>query len=165
MTSPDEPSEKSGAAPADAAAAHEAGTGSATGLRLASAVMIVTELRRSITFYEELLGWQVTVSDDEVALLVGPDGFQLYLRSKGAGTQHPLGFVGIQYLSWTATDEADLSRCEEVLRRESPHVSRTAGDGFTLLEGRGPDHVPVLVTYPGPDQVPRHEILQRIYSW
>lgn len=163
--SPEESSAGAGAEPKDAAVSHDAGTGSMTGLRFASAVMIVTELRRSITFYEELLGWQVTVSDDEVALLVGPEGFQLYLRSKGPGTQHPLGFVGIQYLSWTATDEADLRRCEDVLRRQSSRVSRTTGDGLTLLEGRGPDHVPVLVTYPGPDQVPRHEILQRIYSW
>ena len=163
--SPQEPSAGDGAAPEDAAVALDAGTGSVTGLRLASAVMIVTELHHSITFYEELLGWQVAVADDEAALLVGPEGFELYLRAMGPGTQHPLGFVGIQYLIWTATDEADLRRCEDVLRRQSTQVTITAGDGFTLLEGRGPDHVPVLVTYPGPDQVPRHEILQRIYSW
>lgn len=36
--------------------------------------MVVTELHRSITFYEELLGSRVTVSDDTVALLVGPEG-------------------------------------------------------------------------------------------
>ena len=163
--SPQEPSAGDGAEPKDAAVAHDVGTASVTGLRLASAVMIVTELHRSITFYEELLGWKVTVSADEVALLVGPEGFQLYLRAMGPGTQHPLGFVGIQYLSWTATDEADLQRCEDVLRRQSTRVTRTAGDGFTIVEGHGPDGVPVLVTYPGPDQVPRHEILQRIYSW
>jgi catechol 2,3-dioxygenase-like lactoylglutathione lyase family enzyme len=141
------------------------GTSKVTGLRLASAVMFVTELDRSVTFYEELLGWHVTVSDNSVALLVGPEGFELYLRAMGPRTQHPLGFIGIQYLNWTATDEADLRRCEDVLRRESSGVSRTAGDGFTLIEGHGPDGVPVMVTYPGPDQVPRHEILRRIYEW
>lgn len=154
--------------PEDVASTHDVvdgGTSKVTGLLLASAVMIVTELDRSVAFYEELLGWQVTVSDDEVALLVGPNGLQLYLRAMGHRIQHPRGFIGIQYLSWTATDETDLQRCEDVLRRESAHVMRTAGDGFTLVEGRGPDDVPVLITYPGPDQVPRHEILQRIYSW
>ena len=141
------------------------GTSMVTGLRLASAVMFVTVLDRSVLFYEELLGWHVAVSDESVALLVGPEAFQLYLRAMGRHTQHPLGFVGIQYLSWTASDEADLRRCEDVLRRESSRVSRTAGDGFMLIEGQGPDGVPVMVAYPGPDQVPRHEIPRRIYEW
>jgi catechol 2,3-dioxygenase-like lactoylglutathione lyase family enzyme len=140
-------------------------TSKVTGLRLASAVMFVRELDRSVVFYEELLGWHVSVSDESVALLVGPEGFQLYLRAMGSHASHPLGFVGIQYLSWTASDEADLRRCEDVLRRESSRVSRTAGDGFILIEGHGPDGVPVMVTYPGPDQVPRKEILRRIYEW
>jgi hypothetical protein len=83
----------------------------------------------------------------------------------GPDTQHPLGFIGIQYLMWTAEDEADLQRCERVLQAESSRVSRTAGDGYTVVVGRGPDGVPILVSYPGPDQVPRHEILQRIYAY
>lgn len=163
--SPDESAADTGAEPKDGAGTHDAGTGRVTGLRLASAVMFVTDLGRSVTFYEELLGWHVTVSDESVALLVGPEGFQLYLRAMSPRTQHPSGFIGIQYLSWTASDEADLQRCEDALRRESTRVRKTAGDGFTLLEGHGPDGVPVLVTFPGPDQVPRHEIKQRIYAW
>jgi Glyoxalase/Bleomycin resistance protein/Dioxygenase superfamily len=134
-------------------------------LRLASAVMFVTDLGRSVTFYGELLAWRVTLADDTVALLVSPDGFELYLRSMGPRAQHPIGFVGIQYLMWTAEDEDDLRRCERILRAESPHVTSTDGDGFTVVEGRGPDHVPILVTYPGPDEVPRREILRRIYEW
>ena len=140
-------------------------TSKVTGLRLASAVMFVRELDRSVVFYEELLGWHVTVSNESAALLVGPEGFRLYLRAMGAHASHPLGFVGIQYLSWTASDEADLRRCENVLRRESSRVSTTSGDGFTLIEGHGPDGLPVMVTYPGADQVPRQEILRRIYEW
>ena len=134
-------------------------------LRLATAVMFVTELERSVAFYRELLGWPVTVRDNTAALLVGPDGFQLYLRSMGKNAQHPLGHVGIQYLIWTAEDEADLRRCERILRAQSRHVSSQDGDGFSLVEGRGPDNVPVLVTFPGPDQAPRHLIMQRIYEW
>jgi hypothetical protein len=127
--------------------------------------MFVTELERSVAFYRELLAWQVTVADDTVALLVGPNGFELYLRSMGPNAHHPLGFVGIQYLMWTAEDEDDLRRCERVLRAESPHVKSTDGGGFTVVEGRGPDQVPIMVTYPGPDEVPRREILRRIYEW
>jgi catechol-2,3-dioxygenase len=74
-------------------------------LRLASAVMFVKELGRSVSFYRDLLAMDVRIRDDTAALLVGPDGFQLYLRSMGSGAQHPLGHVGIQYLIWTADGE------------------------------------------------------------
>ena len=65
-------------------------------LRLASAVMFVRELERSVRFYRELLALEVTVQDKEAALLVSPDGFQLYLRSMGPRAPRPLGNVGIQ---------------------------------------------------------------------
>jgi catechol 2,3-dioxygenase-like lactoylglutathione lyase family enzyme len=134
-------------------------------LRLASAVMFVRELEQSATFYTRLLGWAVVLRDYSAALLVSPDGSQLYLRSMGPNAHHPQGHVGIQYLIWTAEDAADLDRCERVLLEYSPHVTRTTGDGFTVLEGRGPDYVPILITYPGPDLAPRHQIMGRIYQW
>lgn len=46
-------------------------------LRLASAVMFVHSLDRSVAFYRELLALDVTVADSTAALLVSPDGFQL----------------------------------------------------------------------------------------
>jgi catechol 2,3-dioxygenase-like lactoylglutathione lyase family enzyme len=134
-------------------------------LRLASAVMFVAELERSVTFYRELLGLDVTVHGDDAALLAHPDGYQLYLRRIGHRAAHPTGPIGIQYLIWTAQNEGDLERCERVLKAQSPNVTRSTTDGFTVIEGRGPDDVPVIVTYPGPDQAPRHEILERIYHW
>lgn len=75
-------------------------------LRLATAVMFVTDLARSIEFYQGLLGWDVTVEDDNVALLAGPEGFQMYLHRHGPRAQHPLAQIGIQYLIWTARDDA-----------------------------------------------------------
>jgi hypothetical protein len=138
---------------------------SAPQLRLASAVMFVHELGRSVDFYADLLAWDVALRDDTAALLVGPDGGQLYLRGMGPRAYHPLGHVGIQYLIWTAEYATDLDRCERVLREESAHVTRKTADGFTVIEGRGPDQVPILVTYPGPDQAPRHQIMKRIYQW
>ncbi|MEJ7691248.1 MAG: VOC family protein [Nocardioidaceae bacterium] len=134
-------------------------------LKLASAVMFVRHLDRSVAFYRELLGLEVTVQDREVALMVSPDGYQLYLRSTGEQAQHALGSVGIQYLVWTAENEEDLRRCERVLRAQSPRVTSQTVDGFTVVQGRGPDDVPVVVTYPGPEQAPRHQILQSIYAW
>ena len=60
--------------------------------------MFVRPLDRSVAFYRELLGLVVTVQDREVALMVSPDGYQLYLRSTGEQAQPALGSVGIQYL-------------------------------------------------------------------
>ncbi len=134
-------------------------------VRLASAVMFVGELERSVSFYRELLALEVTARDNTAALLVSPDGFQLYLRSMRIGAYHPLGNIGIQYVIWTADGEEDLRRCEQVLRAQSGSVTRQTVDGYTVVEGRGPDGVPVVVTYPGPDELPRHRIRQRIYEW
>jgi catechol 2,3-dioxygenase-like lactoylglutathione lyase family enzyme len=134
-------------------------------LTLASAVMFVADLGRSVVFYQELLGFETTARTEEAALLVSPDGYQLYLRSMGKRAQHPIGAIGIQYLVWTAESEDDLQRCERVLKAQSPQVTSTTVDGFRMVEGRGPDNVPVVITFPGPDQAPRHGILRRIYAW
>jgi hypothetical protein len=90
---------------------------------------------------------------------------QLYLRRMGPNALHPLGHVGIRYLIWTAEDAADLDRCERLLRDHSPQVTRKTVDGFIVIEGRGPDHMPIMVTCPGPDQAPRRQIMRRIYRW
>jgi catechol 2,3-dioxygenase-like lactoylglutathione lyase family enzyme len=134
-------------------------------LTLASAVMFVADLDRSVDFYQQLLGLEATARDDDAALLVSPDGYQLYLRSMGRRARRYNATIGIQYLIWTAESEEDLERCEQVLRAHSSRVTSTAADGFRVVEGQGPDGVPVVVTFPGPDQAPRREILKRIYLW
>lgn len=135
-------------------------------LSLSSAVVFVHQLDRSVAFYQELLGLDVHVRDDTAVLLVSPDGYQLYVRTLGDQAQHPIGSVGVQYVVWTAASEADLDRCERVLRELSlQQVTRRTTDGFCAVQGRDPDGVPVVVTFPGPQQSPRHEIVQSIYSW
>ena len=66
---------------------------------------------------------------------------------------------------WTAANDADLRRCEQFLKDRSAHVRTDTADGFTLVEGRDPNSVPFVMTYPGPDRAVRHEIMARIYSW
>lgn len=82
-------------------------------LMLASAVMFVADLDRSVMFYQELLGLEATTRSDEAALLVSPDGYQLYLRSIGKRAQHFTGAVGIQYLGRVAGPRAKQSRSAE----------------------------------------------------
>lgn len=134
-------------------------------MRLASAVMFVSDLDTSVAFYCELLGLTVSVRDETAALLVSPNKNQLYLRGMGHRAQHPLGAIGIQYLIWSADDIDDLDRCERVLWLQSDHVTRNNSDGFEVVEGPGPDRVPIMIVYPGPDALARDQIIPRIYSY
>ncbi|GGW72749.1 hypothetical protein GCM10010381_66890 [Streptomyces xantholiticus] len=135
----------------------------AHGPRLSSVVVFVHDHDASADFYRELLNMEVTVRTATAALLVGLGGFQVYLRTVGPGAAHPVGHVGAQYVIWTADSLEDFERCERVLRARSDRVDTREGEGFTLIEGRDPSGLPVLVAYPGPDEVERLEIISRYY--
>lgn len=126
-------------------------------------MLFVHDHDESADFYQELLKMEVTVRTATAALLVGQSGFQVYLRTVGPKAQHPVGHVGAQYVIWTADGPDDFQRCERVLRARSDRVGTRHGDGFTLIEGRDPSGLPVLVAYPGPDEVARLEIIARYY--
>ncbi|AEW97895.1 MULTISPECIES: VOC family protein [Streptomycetaceae] len=135
------------------------------GLRLASVVLFVHDLEESAGFYSGLLGLRTTARETSAALLTGAEGSQVYLREIGPHGEHPMGAVGIQYAIWTARDPDDLRRCEDFLKDRGAYLTTESGDGFTLVEGRDPNGVPVLVSYPGPDRAARREIMTRIYAW
>ncbi|MCX5096035.1 VOC family protein [Streptomyces sp. NBC_00365] len=125
--------------------------------------MFVHDHDASADFYQELLNMEVTVRTATAALLVGHNGFQVYLRAVGPHAPHPAGHVGAQYVIWTADGPDDFQRCEHVLRARSGYVYTRQAEGFTLLEGMDPTGLPVLVAYPGPDEVARLEIIVRYY--
>ena len=137
----------------------------ARGPRLDSAVMFVQDLDRSVSFYQQALGLKVADRSPTAALLHSDAGAQLILRSMGSGAVHSLGGVGVQYVIWTAADEADLDRCERVLKELSVHRDTRVGGGVKAVEGRDPDDIVLVITYPGPDQLPLHELPVRIYGW
>jgi catechol 2,3-dioxygenase-like lactoylglutathione lyase family enzyme len=137
----------------------------AHGTRIGSAVMFVQQLDRSVDFYTELLAMQVADHSPTAALLVSPSGTQLFLRAMGSNASHPLGGVGLQYLIWTADGEEDFQRCERVLKARSAHRDTRSGEGVKLVEGHDPDDTVVMVTYPGPDEMPAHQLPLRIYGW
>ncbi|UWE10842.1 VOC family protein [Actinacidiphila bryophytorum] len=136
------------------------------GPKLASVVLFVRDLDRSADFYQELLLMRVAVRTSTAVLLVGTDDTQVYLRVMGAGSEHPLGAIGVQYVIWTADSSADLQRCERLLKERDAHIaSRETGDGVTVVEGRDPDALPLVIAYPGPHATDRQEIMARIYAW
>ena len=137
----------------------------ADGARLASAVMFVRDLDRSVRFYRELLGLDVTDSSPTAALLSSAAGSHLILRAMGGHGGHTLGSVGVQYVVWTAASRDDLGRCEQVLKKHSAYRETHQTDHAVAVEGRDPDDIMVLVVYPGPDQIPMRELPVRIYGW
>jgi catechol 2,3-dioxygenase-like lactoylglutathione lyase family enzyme len=137
----------------------------ADGARLASAVMFVQDLDRSVRFYTELLGMEVSDRSPTAALLSSPAGAHLILRAMGGHGGHALGAVGIQYVVWTAASQDDLGRCEQVLKKHAAHRETHVTEHAAAVEGRDPDDIVVLIAYPGPDQIPLRELPVRIYGW
>jgi catechol 2,3-dioxygenase-like lactoylglutathione lyase family enzyme len=132
--------------------------------RLGSVVMFVRELDRSVDFYTGVLGLEV-VDHSPTAALLSSATAQLVLRSMGDNAPHPLGAVGVQYAVWTAASQADLDQSELALKHRRAHLETRSSDGQTVVEGRDPDDVVVMVSYPGPDQVPLRKLPARIYGW
>ena len=132
-------------------------------VRLAAAVVFVSDLAGSLSFYQPLLRYPITVRDADAALLTGPNGSQLYLRQAGDRSMRRDGF-GVQRVAWTAGDADDLDRCSDLLKERGAYVSRDTTEGITLLEGRDPDGIPVIIVYPGAEHAPRHLIHTRIHQ-
>jgi catechol 2,3-dioxygenase-like lactoylglutathione lyase family enzyme len=137
----------------------------AHGARLDSVVMFVHDLDRSVRFYSSVLNLHVADRSATAALLIGAKRSQLILRAMGRGAEHALGGVGVQYVIWTADDADDLARCEKVLKDRSAWRDSRTTEHVTAVEGRDPDDIVVMITYPGPDQAPLHELPVRIYGW
>jgi catechol 2,3-dioxygenase-like lactoylglutathione lyase family enzyme len=137
----------------------------AQGARLGSAVMFVQDLDRSVSFYEDVLGLEVADRSTTAALLVSGDGAQLVLRATGATGAHALGGVGIQYVIWAADGEAGARHAEQALRARSVLVGTRASGEVTVVQGRDPDNVMVMIAHPGPDQALLAGLPAWIYGW
>lgn len=133
--------------------------------RVASSVVFVSDLSRSVAFYRDVFGCELTVQETTAALMLAPGGFQLYLMGVGAETQHPSGGVGVQYLMWATDSADDLRRFEAALRRRGCYADTHEEDGVSFVEGHDPDGIRVVIANPGPDQLPRRSLDARLYGW
>jgi catechol-2,3-dioxygenase len=137
----------------------------AEAIRLSGAIMFVRNLDRSVTFYRELLGLQVADSSPTAALLLNDDGSQLVLRAFGQNATHALGSIGPQYLTWTAASKDDLDRLAGILRQHSAYRETRSDGEITVVEGRDPDDLTVMLVYSGPEMAPMRRLPARIYAW
>jgi catechol 2,3-dioxygenase-like lactoylglutathione lyase family enzyme len=139
----------------------------AHGATVASAVMFVRDLDRSVSFYTELLALRVVDRSPTAALLASEAGVHLILRAMGSAAVHALGAAGVQYVVWTVPSERELTHCERVLHARSAHAGRRSERHISVVEGRDPDGFTVVVCHPGPDEIPPDELRlsSRIYAW
>ncbi|MFP5313089.1 MAG: VOC family protein [Actinomycetes bacterium] len=123
--------------------------------KAASSVLYVSELARSVNFYRNLFGCEVTLQSAEAALLLTAEGFQLYLIARGRHAQLHPSSLGYHLLMWATDNEQDLEGLKQALQESGSYVdTHTAGD-VTFVEGRDPDGLRVIIAYPDPGQQPR----------
>ena len=99
--------------------------------------------------------------EPHAALLLAPDGFQIYLNSKGQTRRHGVGPGGVQYLMWATDSEAELDRIRQRLLAYDPETYTHVENGVTFVEGCEPDHRRVIVAYPGPNLLRKELIASR----
>lgn len=129
---------------------------------IASAVMRVAELGRSLTFYRDVFGCRVALREPDNALLLTRDGFQIYLHATGRSLRPRPAPIGIQYLMWATDSFAEFKRVTTRLRGHDPDTFTYTERGVTFVEGCDPDHGRVIVAYPSPSRLPRGSIASRV---
>ncbi|WP_319447397.1 MULTISPECIES: VOC family protein [unclassified Mycobacterium] len=137
----------------------QARTISAQTTRVASSVIRVRDVDRSVNFYSDVFACRVALREPDAALLLTPDGFQLYLYSKSS--PGPFGVSAVQYLMWATDSEAELQRITRRLRAYDTAAYTHTENALTLVEACEPDHGRIIVAYPGPELLPRDLIASR----
>ncbi|MEO6792685.1 MAG: VOC family protein [Mycobacterium sp.] len=143
------------AADAGGAASSLPDEGSGAGVKVASSVIRVSNLSQSARFYCDVFGFRIAVRENDVALLVSPSGFQLYLNSIDPSRRHDRGTIGVEFLMWATDSRDELDAIEQRLRGHDPAVFTHVDNGVTFVEGWDPDRIRVVVAYPSPVRLPR----------
>jgi catechol 2,3-dioxygenase-like lactoylglutathione lyase family enzyme len=132
--------------------------------KVASSVLFVSELDRSVTFYRDVFGCEVTLRSDDAALLLTPGGFQLYIIERGKRAERHPGGLGHHLLMWATESAQGLEYFEQALKDAGRYTgTHTAGD-VTFVEGRDPDGLRVVIAHPDPAQRPRSIFDSHLYS-
>lgn len=126
-----------------------------------SMLMRVLELERSVAFYCEVFGCTVALAEEDAALLLSPNGFQIYLYADPTSTHRPIGALGVREVMWSADSAETLDHVGGRLRRHYAATYSHSENGVSFVDGRDPDGNRVLVAYPSPLQLPRLHIARR----
>ncbi len=126
-----------------------------------SCVIRVRELDPSLKFYSDVFSCNVAVREADMALLVAPNGFHIYLHAPSRPGRAAIT-AGVQHLLWTTDTESDLEEFAQRLR--DPAVFPHTENGVTVIEGLDPDGGRVRIGYPSPFQLPRAVTAARLHA-
>jgi catechol 2,3-dioxygenase-like lactoylglutathione lyase family enzyme len=131
-----------------------------------SCVVRVTDLNRSVDFYRDIFSCGVAVHTEDMALLLTPKGFQIYLHVKEPFLARGIGVLGVQHLVWSTDSESDLEQIKLRLQAYDPatYVHTDDATGLTFLDASGPDAERIIITHPSPRELPRTAIADRLRS-
>lgn len=133
-------------------------------VKVASSVLYVSELERSVSFYRDLFGCVVTLRSADAALLVTAEGFQLYIIERGTHAhRHPNG-LGHHLLMWATDSPEGVESLKQALLGTGSYVDTHVSGGITFLEGRDPDGLRIVIAHPDPAHQPRSIIDSHLYS-
>lgn len=132
--------------------------------KVASSVIFVSDLDRSVQFYRDVFACELVIHEPGAALLLDPDGFQIYLMARGDHEQHPTGGIGHEYLMWAVDTPEALEHFAQALKACGCYVDRHITGGVQFVEGHDPDDIRVVIAHPNPQQVPRSVLDPRFYS-
>lgn len=130
---------------------------------VASSVLFVSELDRSLAFYRDVFACEVALHDQDAALLLAPGGFQIYLVARG-GREHPSGGIGYQFLMWATDSPEGLDHFTQALQDHGHYTDTHVSGGVSFVEGHDPDGIRVVIAHPSPKQRPRSILDARFYN-
>lgn len=131
--------------------------------KVASSVMQVSELDRSIGFYRDVFSCVVEIREPDAALLLTPDGFQIYMYTRTSSTYRGVDDLGVQYIMWAVDSEEELQRVTERLCGHDPAIYIHTLNEVCFVDGRDPDGIRVIIAFPSPAQLPRELIDPRFH--
>jgi catechol 2,3-dioxygenase-like lactoylglutathione lyase family enzyme len=138
--------------------AHESGAS----VDVVAIVVRVSDLDRSVKFYCDVFSCRVAVQEADMALLLTPHGFEIYLHQNVEFQSRAAGARGVHHLMWATDSQSVLQRITDRLRAYDSAVYSYTVEGMTILEGIDPDGFRVIVAYPTPRQLPRTAIVERL---
>ncbi len=132
--------------------------------KIASSVILVSDLDRSIKFYRDVFACEVSIRERDAALLLAPGGFQMYLMARTGREGHPTGGIGHEFLMWAVDSPEALEHFAQALRDCGHYVDTHTSGGVEFVEGHDPDGIRVVIAHPSPEQRPRSVLDPRFYS-
>ena len=116
--------------------------------KLFGAYCQVSDLRRSLAFYRDVVGLEVAYSDDTIAILHSRNATQdsVVLRAMHDPPHH-LGDAGVTRLFWRVRDSGDIDIAEGVLTAHGVSHTRHKEETSDGLSFHDPDGLDIVLLH------------------